>query len=374
MRRIRYIIQKEFLQIFRDMRMIPMIFFAPVLQLILLGYAANLDVKDVPLLVCDMDNSVKSRSLTESMVNAHYFILKETITDPREIDGAILSGRAAIALVIPVQFGKNLESGHESIVQLIADGSDSNTATIGLSYASMIITTFSRHILAEHFMYAGTTLSPRIVAEERIWYNPNLVSRNFMVPGILAMLLMMMTMLLTSMAIVREREIGTMEQLSVTPIKPYELIIGKLAPFIIIAFMDVLLVVLVSSLVFRIPIKGSVGLLFGLSGIFLLSTLGLGLFISTVSKNQQQAMFSSTFFVMIPMIILSGFVFPIENMPRIIQYITTLMPLRYYFIIVRGLFLKGADMRSLWDEALILFLIGTTILILSALRVKKRSK
>jgi ABC-2 type transport system permease protein len=238
----------------------------------------------------------------------------------------------------------------------------------------MIITTFSRYILAERFMYTGTTLSPQIVAEERIWYNPNLVSRNFMVPGILAMLLMMMTMLLTSMAIVREREIGTMEQLSVTPIKPYELIIGKLAPFIIIAFMDVLLVVLVSSLVFRIPIKGSVGLLFGLSGIFLLSTLGLGLFISTVSKNQRQAMFSSTFFVMIPMIILSGFVFPIENMPPIIQYITTLMPLRYYFIITRGLFLKGADMRSLWDETLILFLLGTAILILSSLRIKKRSK
>ncbi|MBN1696301.1 MAG: ABC transporter permease [Spirochaetales bacterium] len=372
MRRIGYIIQKEFRQLSRDIRMILIIFISPVLQLLLLGYAANLDVKDVPLFVCDADNSVQSRSLVQSMVNARYFDIKDTVSDSRKIEKAMLGGRAAIALVIPKGFGKDIVSGKGSTVQLIADGSDSNTATIGLNYASMIITAFSADIYIGRAGRSGVSLSPRVIAEERIWYNPNLESRNFMVPGILAMLLMMMTMLLTSMAIVREREIGTMEQLSVTPIKPFELIIGKLTPFIIIAFVDVFLVVLVSTFIFRIPIKGNVGLLFGLSGIFLLSTLGFGLFISTVSKNQQQAMFSSTFFIMIPMIILSGFVFPIENMPMIIQYLTALMPLRYYFIIIRGLFLKGADMSTLWDETLILFLLGTAILVLSALRVRKR--
>jgi ABC-2 type transport system permease protein len=374
MRTIRFIIQKEFLQILRDIRMIPIIFIAPVIQLILLGYAANLDAKDIPIVVCDADHTVESRELTRSMINAHYFLIRETVSDIREIDPVISRGRASLALVIPRGFSSGIKKGETVHVQLLADGSDSNTATIALNYATMIVSSYSGKITVHRLIKAGGGMPPVVSAETRVWYNPNLESRNFMVPGILAMLLMLMTMLLTSMSIVKEREIGTMEQLSVTPIKPYQLIIGKLTPFIIIAFIDVILVLLVSAFVFNIPIKGSIVALFVLSGIFLLSTLGLGLFISTISHDQQQAMFSSMFFVMVPMIILSGFVFPIENMPPIIQYITLFMPLRYYFVIVRGLFLKGAGFIHLWKEALSLFAIGAVILTISALRVKKRVK
>jgi ABC-2 type transport system permease protein len=374
MRRILKIIQKEFLQISRDVRTLVIVVLSPVLQLLLLGYAANMDVKDAPLLVCDMDRSAESRRLIESMVNARYFKLVGVVPSKKEIDGAIENQTASLALVIPARFSDDLGAGRNTQVFIAADGSDSNSATICLSYATMILTSYSRNIMVQRLTRSGGAPPPVLNPEIRVFYNPNMESRNFMVPGILAMILMMITMILTSMAIVREREIGTMEQLNVTPIRPVELIIGKLAPFTIIAFIDVFLVLLVNVFVFQIPIKGNVFLLFGLTGIFLLSTLGIGLFISTISRTQQQAMFSSMFFVMMPMIILSGFIFPIENMPQVIQYFTYLMPLRYYFVIVRGLFLKGADITHLWDEALILLVLGIGILAISALRIKKRLK
>jgi len=218
-----------------------------------------------------------------------------------------------------------------------------------LSYATIIVSQFSQNILLESLVKQGVvTLPARVSAEFRIWYNPELKSRNFMVPGVLGLLLMVMTMLLTSLAIVKEKELGTLEQLVVTPIKPYQLIIGKLAPFFMIGVVDVLLVVFFASLVFNLPVKGGVPLLVALSLIFLMTTLGLGLFISTISRTQQQAMMTAIFFFMLPMMFFAGFVFPIENMPTIIQYVSYLIPLRYYFIIVRGLFLKGVGIQILW--------------------------
>jgi len=208
--------------------------------------------------------------------------------------------------------------------------------------------------------------------EIRIWYNPDLKSRNFMVPGVLAILLMVITMILTSLGIVKEREIGTMEQLIVTPIRPYQLIIGKLAPFSIIGLIDIVLVVLVATLWFEVPLRGSIVLLYGLCAVFLITTLGLGLFISTISKNQQQAMMTAVFFVMMPMMFLSGFVFPIENMPKTIQYFSYLLPLRYFFVIIRGIFLKGAGFAELWDETAALIAFGIIILALSVSRFRKR--
>jgi ABC-2 type transport system permease protein len=205
-----------------------------------------------------------------------------------------------------------------------------------------------------------------------VWYNPELKSRNFMVPGILAQLLLLMTMLLTSLAIVKEKENGTLEQLIVTPLKPFELVLGKLLPFVLVGFIDIVLVLLVALLLFGIRVQGSLPLLFVLSGVFLLTTLGLGLLISTVSRNQQQAMMTAVFFVMLPMIMLSGFVFPIENMPLPIRWLTYLMPLRYYFVIIRGLFLKGSGLAELWDETLILAGFGVAILGLASLRFRKR--
>ena len=246
-------------------------------------------------------------------------------------------------------------------------------AGIGLSYASTIVAEYSQNILLESLFKKGSVTMPaRVSTEFRVWYNPELKSRNFMVPGVLGLLLMVMTMLLTSLAIVKEKELGTLEQIVVTPIKPYQLIIGKLAPFFLIGVVDVILVVFFASLIFSLPVKGGVLLLLFLSLIFLMTTLGLGLFISTISRTQQQAMMTAIFFFMMPMMFFSGFVFPIENMPTIIQYISYVVPLRYYFVIVRGLFLKGVGINILWPQVLALLAFGGVILSMSVMRFQKK--
>jgi len=243
-----------------------------------------------------------------------------------------------VALLIPKGFGKKLGNGTPAPLQVIADGTESSSASIGFSYASMIVMEYSQNIILETMLKHGALILPaRVVPQIRVWYNPDLKSRNFMVPGVLGLLLMVMTMILTSLAIVKEKELGTLEQLIVTPIRPYQLIIGKLAPFFVIGVIDVVLVILVALLVFALPVKGGILLLIALSIVFLMTTLGLGLFISTISRTQQQAMMTAIFFFMLPMIFFSGFVFPIENMPPVIQGISYLIPLRYYFVIVRGL-------------------------------------
>jgi ABC-2 type transport system permease protein len=237
----------------------------------------------------------------------------------------------------------------------------------------MIVMEYSQNIILETMLKHGALILPaRVVPQIRVWYNPDLKSRNFMVPGVLGLLLMVMTMILTSLAIVKEKELGTLEQLIVTPIRPYQLIIGKLAPFFVIGVIDVVLVILVALLVFALPVKGGILLLIALSIVFLMTTLGLGLFISTISRTQQQAMMTAIFFFMLPMIFFSGFVFPIENMPPVIQGISYLIPLRYYFVIVRGLFLKGVGLDVLWTQAAALLALGTAILSMSVLRFQKR--
>ncbi len=372
MSRIPHIIKKEFGQIKRDRKMIGIMIIAPVLQLVLLGYAANLDVNEIPMVIYDRDKSSYSREFVAEFSNSGYFTLVEHVEEWDQVDMLIDSGRAAFALLVPKGFGKKIEVGGAAEVGVVIDGSESLQATAGLNYASMIASRFSNRVLVSRLSSSGADSPSQVVPEVRIWYNPDLKSRNFMVPGILGLLLMVVTLMLSSLAIVKEKEVGTMEQLIVTPIRPYELIIGKLVPFTIIAFVDVALVLLVSTIVFGIPVKGSLPLLFGLSGIFLLTTLGLGLLVSTISHNQQQAMMTAVFFVMMPMLLLSGFVFPIENMPPLIQLVTYLFPLRYYFIIIRGLFLKGVGLAELWDEALVMFLLGLGILAISVIRFRKK--
>jgi ABC-2 type transport system permease protein len=342
--------------------------------LILLGYAANLDVKNLPLLICDLDHSPQSRELIAAFPNSGYFIIKDFIFDLRRIDHYLDHGECAMAVVIPPDFARKLTADECPQLQLIVDGSETNSATIGLNYASMIVSRYSHKIILQRIeKLKSSGLKPILVNPEvRVWYNPELKSRNFMVPGVLALLLMVVSLILTSLAIVKEKEIGTIEQLIVTPIKPYQLIIGKLTPFVMVSVVDIILVLSVSYFWFRVPIRGSVFLLLGLCLTFLLTTLGLGLFVSTVSKNQHQAMVTAVFFVMMPMVFLSGFVFPIENMPKIIQAVTYLLPLRYFFIIIRGLFLKGVGVVQLWNEALILLLYGLGILAVSILRFRKR--
>jgi ABC-2 type transport system permease protein len=348
-------------------------FIAPVLQLIILGYAATFDVSNIPTVVCDFDNSPSSRELVRSFTCTEYFTVVGYFDKTSDIDNQLDDGHASIAIVIPRGFEKKIGAGQSAPLQIIADGTETSTAGIGLSYASIIISQYSQNILLESFIKRGTVTMPaRVSAEFRVWYNPELKSRNFMVPGVLGLLLMVMTMLLTSLAIVKEKELGTLEQLVVTPIKPYQLIIGKLAPFFLIGVIDVILVVFFASLVFSLPVKGGVLLLLFLSLIFLMTTLGLGLFISTISRTQQQAMMTAIFFFMLPMMFFGGFVFPIENMPIIIQYVSYIIPVRYYFVIVRGLFLKGVGMSILWPQALALLMFGSVILSMSVMRFQKR--
>lgn len=374
MRIILSFIHKEFLQLRRDPKMVAMNFVAPIIQLVILGYAASLDVRDIPTIVYDMDNSRTSREFITKFTESGYFTLTQYAGSYTDVDRAIDGRTASIAIVVPRGFSHQLLSGEQAQLQVIADGSETNSATIGLNYASMIVLQYSRNIIVQKFeAVKGQGAKPATIAPEiRVWYNPELKSRNFMVPGVLALLLMVLTMILTSLAIVKESEAGTMEQLVVTPIRPYQLIIGKLAPFFIIGVVDIILVLLVATLWFGVPLKGSIPLLFILCIIFQMTTLGAGLFVSTVSRTQQQAMLTAVFFVIVPMIFLSGFVFPIENMPKIIQFFTYFIPLRYFFVIVRGLFLKGVGLGELWVESSALLGFGAVILTMSILRFQKR--
>ncbi len=373
MKRILHIVQKEFLQLRQDRKMLGIGLIAPVFQLLILGYAANLDVSDLPMLVCDLDRSTSSRNLVTRFTSTGYFRVVEYVERMQEIDSHIDNGQASVALVIPYGFEQKLGRGKPSPVQVIADGSETTSGGIALSYASIIISKFSQNVILESLARRGvSTLPARLSAETRVWYNPELKSRNFMVPGVLGLLLMVMTMILTSLAIVKEKELGTLEQLIVTPLRPSHLIVGKTIPFLIIGVINVVLVVGVATFFFDLPLKGGFWLLFGLCLVFLMTTLGLGLFVSTISRTQQQAMMTAIFFIMLPMMFFSGFVFPIENMPRVIQYISYLMPLRYFFVIVRGIFLKGVGLETLWPQALALLIFGVVILSASVVRFRKR--
>ncbi len=374
MKTILHIIRKELLQFRRDPKMFSISFIAPIFQLLVLGYAANLDVTDLPTVVCDLDRSAASRELLRTFSNSGYFELAWEVTRMEDVDPYLETGEASIAVVVPRGFGDRLTAGRPAGLQVIADGSDANSATIGLGYASALTARYSQRVIVQRLERLGRpdAQPARIAPEVRVWYNPELKSRNFMVPGILGLLLLVMTMMLTSLAIVKEKEVGTMEQLVVTPIRPYQLIIGKLAPFTLIGLVDIVLILLVAAFWFNVPVRGSVPLLFGLCVVFLMTTLGLGLLVSTLSRTQQQAMITSAFFVMFPMNFLSGFIFPIENMPELIQYLTYLLPPRYFFVILRGLFLKGVGLEQLWDEVVILSIMGVAILTLSALRFRKK--
>jgi ABC-2 type transport system permease protein len=372
MSKVGHIIRKEFIQLRRDRRMFFIVFFSPVLQLFLLGYAANLDIRNIPIVFCDLDATRTSRDFIVQFPASGYFSLQATVDRIEDVDEYIDRGKASLAVILPRGMGRRL-AGRESVrVQVIVDGAESQSAIIGLNYATMIGLKYSSQILLERLRSASSGLSiPRVEPEVRVWYNPELRSRNFMIPGVLAMVLMIITMMLTSLGIVKEKELGTMEQLIVTPVRPYELVLGKLLPFFLIGLVEITVVVAVAVFGFGVPVKGSVWLLFGLSPTFMLTTLGLGLFISTISRNQQQAMLTAAFFI-IPQIILSGFVFPIENMPRLIQWLSYVVPLRYFLVIIRGLFLKAVGLSALWDETAALLVFGLAILGLSVLRFRKK--
>jgi ABC-2 type transport system permease protein len=373
MRVLLVVIVKELLQLRQDRRIIPVIFVAPVLQLVIFGFAVNTDVQRVPTLLVDRDASPASRALVDRFTRSGWFELVGVERSVSQVTPWLVSGRAQVALVIGADYGAELATGRRPAVQLLVDGSDATTATVAVGYASGIVSELVRELQQRALRERGGELPVGLIElRPRVFYNPDLLSRWFYVPAVLAMILMIMTMLLTAMGVVREKEIGTLEQVMVTPIRPWQLIVGKLAPFAAIGVVQVFLVTAVTVFGFGVPLRGSFLLLLGLTSLFLLNTLGLGLLVSTLVSNQQQAMMAAAFLLMVPMIYLSGLIFPIENMPPLIQEVTRLIPLRYYNDVIRGIFLKGSGLDALWPEALILAGMGVSILAVAALRFRKR--
>lgn len=373
MKTIIYFIKKELLQFKRDPKMFALILFAPVIQLVLLGYAANLDVETVHTAVYDMDKTSTSRNFIEKFEASGYFDIDYHVSNYDELTGLIDNGKIIVGLVIPNDFEKNINSGRTAPVQALFDGSDANSASIASGYVRGIVSSYAANIITERMHRLGQKTIPfgSIESETRVWYNPELKTRVFMVPAIVGLLLMIITLILTSLAIVKEKEIGTMEQLIVTPLKSYQMIIGKLVPFAMLGVVAVIIVLTAMMLVFGIYVRGSIWFLFLSSFVFVLSTLGFGLFVSTISRTQQQAMMLAIFGIMLPMVFLSGFAFPIENMPEVIQYVTYAIPLRYFMTIIRGVILKGIGFGELWQELSIMFTMGVVILMASALRFQK---
>ena len=375
------IVVKEFLQLRQDHRMIPIIFVAPVLQLVLFGFAVNTDVTRVPMVLVDQDRTPASRALVDRFTRSGYFELVGVEDTASGVDHWLVTGHAQLALVIGRGYGAELARGGRADVQILADGSDSSSATVALGYGSGILSAVSREALSERRREAaaraaeggGVWPAPGSVElVPRVWYNPDLKSRWFYVPAVLAMILMIMTMLLSAMGVVREKEIGTMEQIIVTPIRSWQLIVGKLFPFAVIGLIQVLLVSAVAVFGFGVPVRGSFLLLVALTQLFVLNTLGLGLLVSTLVRTQQQAMMAAAFVLMLPMVYLSGLIFPIANMPPAIQYVTYAIPVRYYATIIRGVFLRGSGLDVLWPQALALLVMGLTILSVAAFRFRKR--
>jgi ABC-2 type transport system permease protein len=371
---------KEFIQILRDPRMKAVIFVMPVLQLIVFGYAVTTDITEIPTAVADFESSQQTRELVRGFERSGYFKVTRRVGSAAEVRDLVDRGTVKAALQFDPGFTRDLLRGRTAAVQVIVDGTDSNTASVVTDYASRIIAQYngeaSREVLAAQRVARGApgAADPRlgqIDLRSRTWYNPDLRSRNYNVPGVIAIIIMLTSLLLTSMAIVREREIGTMEQLMVTPIRPAELILGKTLPFALIGFFDVALITAVAVLWFEVPIRGSLPLLFGATALYLLSTLGIGLFISTVSQTQQQALMS-TFFFYLPAILLSGFMFPIANMPVAVQYVTYANPLRHFLVIIRGIFLKGSGPSILWPQMLALLVLGVIVIAAGTLRLHKR--
>ncbi len=375
MQKILYLIRKEFLQVLRDKAMLRIIFIVPIIQLILLGYAVTTDIKRIPVVFCNLDESAMSRELISEIKHSGYFLINYYEKDPQKIRDYLDTGKAKIAIIIPIDFSGDLQRNLHPDIQILVDGEDSNTSLVALGYVSNIIQAFSKEQFRDKLL-GNPQQARRIHLIEpliRVWYNPNLLAKNYMVPGIVVMLLTIITTILTAMGIVREKEIGTLEQLMVSPIKPYQLMVGKTVPFAALGLLEIAVAIIVAKLWYNIPILGNLGILTLFAIIFMFTTLGLGIFISTVAKTQQQAIFMA-WFILVFGIIMSGFLFPIENMPKFLQYLSYANPVRYFITVVRELFLKGSGITYLWKEGLIMLIFGVTIITLSAMRFQKRIK
>ena len=366
--RILGVARKELIQLRRDRRTLPLVLFAPVIQLLLFGYAATQDVRNVRIAVVDQSQTPLSRDVYRALAASGTFKVFEA-PDRAAIQALMLKGDAAVGLVMTPELERSLLRRQLAGLELFADGSEPNTATVAAAYAQRILLSVVTDRVAAHL--PALVPRPKAVIVPRMLYNPNLISRNYMVPGVLVMVLLVMTMIMTSVAIVREYERGTIEQLVVTPLRPVELLAGKLIPYVVIGYVDILLVTTVATTWFRVPIHGSILLLFVLAGPFLLATLGFGIMSSTIARTQQQSMLLSFLFMM-PNTLLAGFMFPIESMPVPAQYFTYLIPGRYFMTIVRAIFLKGVGIEVLWPDVLCLLVLGSVILTLAVTRYRSR--
>jgi ABC-2 type transport system permease protein len=377
--RIRVILRKELIQALREPRMRVLLFIPPILQLLIFGFAVNLDVDHTRIAWMDLDGTPMSRELRAKFQGSGRFDVVAEPASEEEVQRVLDRGEAQAVVRIAPEFERDVRRGRPTQVQVLVDGTNSNTASLVAGYAGALIADFSAaasaaqttsRVLARGGASPPPMNAPQVVARTRVWFNPDLHSRNYFVPGVVANIIFMVTLMLTAMAIVREKEIGTMEQLMVTPIRPIELMIGKTLPFAFVGLFEVALITSAALLIFHTPFRGSVLLLFFCSALFLMTSLGAGLFLSTISHTQQQAMMMN-FFFSTPAFMLSGFAFPIRNMPVAVQWLTYLNPLRYFMEIVRGLFLKGVGVEALWPQMVCLAVYGVAALALSALRFHK---
>lgn len=371
MRPLLFMIKKEFKQVFRTREMIGIIFGIPLIQMVVLGFTITNEVKNVDLLIADHDNSYISRELVRSFNTTDRFRIVGYETDPEQIEQAVQSWQVQMVLTIPKKFGRDLLRGNRPELQLIVDGLDGNTAGVALSYAQGILAHFASHpavISAQH----QAAIPLRLVGvRERMWYNLNLDNAQYMIPGIVVTLLTIISTMLSALSLVREKEIGTLEQLMVTPLKRFQLLAGKIMPFLVLTFIELFVVMTFAKIIFGIEVHGSLILLAGLAFLFLFTTLGLGVFIATVTNTQQAAMFMA-WFAMVFMLLMSGFFIPIDNMPELLQKTTYLNPMRYFLAIVRDIFQKGSSFTFLLPEILPMTLYGFLIFILSVLNFHKR--
>ena len=364
--RVLAIAKKELLQLFRDKHSLPLILVVPIIQVILFGYVAATDIKNIKFAVIDHDRSAISREIVTKIEKSGFFVNKGLLKDDAQMERMFAAGTIKIGLVIPAGFNRDLNKQIQPTLQVLIDGTDSNTASVAQNYFLNIIHSLSQRISVSRLARMGLNMAvvTPIAFKQRIYYNPQLRAVNYMVPGITVLILLLTTTMLTALSIVKEKETGTIEQIMVTPVKPWEFIVGKILPFPFIGLLDVFLVVTIGNLWFSITIQGSAFLLFFCSILFLMTTLGVGLLISTVSQTQQQAILSNMFFI-IPNILLSGFIFPIANMPKALQWLTYLIPARYFLEIVRGIYLKGIGITYLYPQILALFILGALILLYS---------
>ncbi len=370
--RIRPIVIKEFRQISRDRRTLGVLLVIPAFMLVMFGYALNFDVRRVPLAVCDQDRSRASREFAESFLHSEYFDLKHRLSDAREIDGLMGGERVRVALVIPPDFSERLLGGREATVQVLVDGANASAAATAVGYVGAMAQDHSSKIAIRASARTGRPGVPLpIDYRPRVWYNPELKSAKFLVPGLIGFILMITAVISTALSVVREKEQGTIEQIVVSPIRPVELILGKTIPYILISLAATAIILLVSYLLFDVAVRGSYLLLFGVTLLFLAGALGLGLLISTVADSQQVAFQMALLVTMLPTFLLSGFVFPIRNMPLPVQAITHIVPARYFLVALRGIVLKGVGLSALYDQALFLLAFAALTLGVSSARLRK---